>query len=167
MNTATGTKTTTTSVTRNPNRRGHCAVLAVLFAMGASAAQAATTLWVDHAAMPMSSNTGCGPSAGYTTIGAAVAVAGGGDIIQVCPGLYGENVSIPAAGLTINGGQAGNAVAGRVSGGPLESTVQGANPIGANPGFRINAANVIIDGFTVKNSITTGAAIGIDVKNAG
>src|SRR5438477_555168 len=82
MNTATGTKTTTTSVTRNPNRRGHCAVLAVLFAMGASAAQAATTLWVDHAAMPMSSNTGCGPNAGYTTIGAAASDTGGQSTAQ-------------------------------------------------------------------------------------
>jgi len=37
----------------------------------------------------------------------------------------------------------------------------GANPIGANPVITINAANVVVDGFTLKNPVTTGAAIGI------
>src|SRR5438105_5615977 len=143
MITATGTKTTTTSVTRNPNRRGHRAVLAVLFAMGALAAQA-DTLWVDPAASS-SPGTGCGILAEYKTIQAAVDAALPGDTIMVCKGMYYENVSIAKAGLIINGAQAGNAVAGRLSAGPLESTVHGANPIGANPVFKINAVNVTID----------------------
>jgi hypothetical protein len=86
--------------------------------------------------------------------------------INVAPGMYNENVTINRS-LTLNGAQAGNSVSTRISGGPFESTVKGLNPFGANPVIRVNAANVTIDGFTLKNPITTGAAIGIDVKNTG
>src|SRR5204862_8144987 len=50
--------------------------------------------------------------------------------INVAPGPYPENVTINRT-LTLNGAQAGMSVAGRISGGPLESTVTGPNPIGA------------------------------------
>ena len=86
--------------------------------------------------------------------------------INVAAGMYFENVTIGRS-LTLNGAQAGNPVAGRMSGGALESTVNGANPIGANPVITIKASNVRIDGFTLKNSITTGAAVGVDVKTGG
>jgi hypothetical protein len=102
------------------------------------------------------------PSAGYPTIQAAV-----DDptctTVSVAPGVYTENVSVPRA-LTLNGAQAGQPVGGRISGGPGESTVVGANPAGGNPVFAINAPSVTIDGFTIKNSVTTGAATGIQVK---
>jgi pectin methylesterase-like acyl-CoA thioesterase len=110
---ATGTKTINTSVTRNPNRRGYCAVLAVLFAMGTSAAQA-TIRWVDSAQLlPSQPGMGCSPNAGYNTIQAAVNAALAGDTIMVCAGTYPENVSIPTASLALKGAQAGNPVAGR------------------------------------------------------
>ncbi|HLW34508.1 MAG TPA: hypothetical protein VKS98_02510 [Chthoniobacterales bacterium] len=86
--------------------------------------------------------------------------------INVAAGPYSENVVVNYS-TTINGAQAGNSFSGRTSGGPAESTVQGLNPIGSNPVFTIKAANVVIDGFTIKNSITTGAAVGIDVKVSG
>jgi hypothetical protein len=107
----------------------------------------------------------CNVPVDYLTIQAAVNDPGCSTIV-VAPGAYAENVSIPRT-LTLNGAQAGNPVAGRVSGGPLESTVTGANPVGANPVITINAVNVHVDGFTLRNPVTTGAAIGIDVKTAG
>src|SRR2546429_8836936 len=100
MITATGAKTRTTSVTRNPNRRGHCAVLAILFAMGASATQA-TIRWVDPAAASSPPGTGCLTSAGYNTIQAAVSAASSGDTIMVCAGTYPENVLITTPSLTL------------------------------------------------------------------
>jgi hypothetical protein len=85
------------------------------------------------------------------------------DPIEVTAGLYVENVTIGRS-LTLNGAQAGISAPGRV--GP-ESIVQGANPLGSNPVIAINFANVVVDGFTLKNSVTTGAAIGIAVRGAG
>jgi hypothetical protein len=107
----------------------------------------------------------CNVPADYLTIQGAVNDAGC-STINVAAGTYLENVTIGRS-LTLNGAQAGNPVAGRISGGPLESTVSGANPIGANSVILVNAANVTIDGFTLKNAITTGAAIGITVKTPG
>jgi hypothetical protein len=106
----------------------------------------------------------CSVPSPYPTIQDAVN-DGSCTTINVASGMYAENVTINRS-LTLNGAQAGNPVAGRISGGPFESTVNGANPIGANPVITINALNVQIDGFTLRNSITTGAAIGIDVKTA-
>ena len=100
------------------------------------------------------------PSVPYPTIQSAASDPGCTEI-DVAAGPYSENVVVNNP-TTIKGAQAGVDARGRVG---LESTVSGANPIGANPVFKITAAGVTIDGFTVKNSITTGAAIGIDVKN--
>ncbi len=83
--------------------------------------------------------------------------------INVAPGGYVENVTIGRT-LTLNGAQVGNPAPGRVG---AESIVQGANPVGGNPVIKINAGNVRIDGFTLKNAITSGAAIGIQVRPAG
>src|ERR1043166_8827956 len=65
----------------------------------------------------------CNVPVDYLTIQAAVNDPGCSTIV-VAPGAYAENVSIPRT-LTLNGAQAANPVAGRVSGGPLESTVTG------------------------------------------
>jgi hypothetical protein len=102
------------------------------------------------------------PSPDYPTIQSAVDDTTCGTI-NVAPGVYTENVSIPRT-LTLNGAQAGQPVAGRTSGGPAESTVNGANPAGAHPVFLVDALSVTIDGFTVKNAVATGAAIGIQIK---
>jgi len=102
------------------------------------------------------------PTTGYPTIQSAV-----DDptctVIDVASGLYPENVTIPRS-LTLNGAQAGQAVSARTSGGPAEATVAGSDPSGAQPVFRISAPSVTIDGFTVKNTVTTGAATGVEIN---
>ena len=102
------------------------------------------------------------PSLAYPTIQSAVddPVC---TTINVAPGVYPENVTINRS-LTLNGAQAGQTVALRTAGGAMESTLQGANPTGSVPVILINAANVIVDGFTIRNSVTANAAIGIDIK---
>jgi pectin methylesterase-like acyl-CoA thioesterase len=111
----------------------------------AAACAAALTLGGGTARAAMACSV---PTPAYPTIQAAVNNPNCNPI-NVAAGAYFENVTIPRS-LTLNGAQAGNPVAGRISGGPLESTVNGANPIGSNPVITINAANVTIDGFTLK-----------------
>jgi len=79
-------------------------------------------------------------------------------IIDVAAGAYTENVTIDRT-LTLNGAQAGMAVAGRVN--PLtESTVTGMITIG----FPTAAPNVTIDGFSLTNP---GQSTGILIKTVG
>jgi hypothetical protein len=103
------------------------------------------------------------PTAGYPTIQSAVddptCTA-----INVAPGVYAENVTVPRT-VTLNGAQAGQPIADRNSGGPSESIVTGTNPAGPSPVFLINATGVTIDGFTVKNAVASGPAIGIQVNS--
>ena len=106
------------------------------------------------------------PSGAYPTIQTAASDPSC-NVIDVAPGTYNENVTVAFANTTINGAQAGVPVAGRTSGGPNESTVNGAAAIGAVPVFAIHAADVTIDGFTIKNSVTTGAAIGVAAQAGG
>lgn len=101
------------------------------------------------------------PTPGYLTIQAAVDDSAC-TTINVAPGVYPENVSIQRT-LTLNGSQAGQPVAGRISSGIAESTVQGANPTGSAPVILINAAHVTVNGLTLKNSVTANAAIGIEI----
>jgi hypothetical protein len=136
----------------SPSRRGLLAIVAALAAvltLGGGTAQAAT----------------CSvPSLAYPTIQAAVNDSSCNPI-NVAPGTYVENVAINRS-LTLNGAQAGNPVAGRTSGGPLESTVRGSATTGNVPVIKINASNVTVDGFSVTDpAVTAGAAVGIDVKN--
>ena len=71
--------------------------LSVLFVLTTAAllpwqtADAATTRWVGD----------CGHVASYATIQAAIAAATAGDTINVCPGVYTENVTIDKVGLTV------------------------------------------------------------------
>ena len=104
------------------------------------------------------------PSASYPTIQSAVddPVC---DTINVGPGVYTENVTISRS-LTLNGAQAGQAVAGRTSGGPGESIVVGADSAGS-PVFLIAAPNVTIDGFTIKNTASTNSATGVAITASG
>jgi hypothetical protein len=104
----------------------------------------------------------CSVPSDHPTIQAAVDDASC-SIVNVAPGLYPENVFISRA-VTLNGAQAGQPVAARISGSPAESTVQGANPTGSVPVILINAPNVTVDGFTVKNSVAANAAIGFQIK---
>jgi hypothetical protein len=102
------------------------------------------------------------PSVGYPTIQSAVddSVCA---TINVAPGVYNENLSIQRP-LTLNGAQAGQLVAGRIPGGITESTLRGANPTGSIPVITINATNVTVDGFTIRDSVTANAAIGVNIK---
>lgn len=102
------------------------------------------------------------PSVSYPTIQAAVDDATC-DTINVAPGVYAENISIGRP-LALLGAQTGQPVAARISGGPAESTIQGANPTASVPVILINADHVTVDGFTIKNSVTANAAIGIQLK---
>jgi hypothetical protein len=129
-----------------------------LAAFGAKTAEAAV-LVVDD-------NLGC-PDAAYSTIQSAVNAAAPGDTIEVCAGTYNENVTVNKAGLTLNGAQAGNPFAGRTFAGPTESTVDGVNVTAGIAAITITAADVTIDGFSVTNPVTSGAAFGITVKTGG
>jgi hypothetical protein len=90
--------------------------------------------------------------------------------INVAAGTYSESVNIPAAqaGLTINGAQTGNDDFTTRSANPAgESTVNGATPTGSVAVFTVDAANVTVNGFTIKNSVTLGAAHGVAVRGGG
>ncbi len=90
------------------------------------------------------------------------AVAANQDVMEVKTKVLGffAIVAAFATVLTFGGGTAQARVG-------AESIVQGANPIGGNPVIKINAGGVRIDGFTLTNAITSGAAIGIQVRPAG
>jgi hypothetical protein len=103
------------------------------------------------------------PSAGYPTIQAAVDDSTC-STINVAPGVYAENVVVARA-VTLNGAQAAQAVTGRTSGGPGESTVVGANPAGSQAVFTINGPSVTIDGFTITNNVAADAALGVQISS--
>ena len=107
----------------------------------------------------------CAVPGDYATIQAAVNDLGC-STINVGSGVYLENVTI-ARTVVLNGAQAGNAVAGRTFGSGSESTVTGVTLTGNFAVFTINGPNVRIDGFSITNSVTGGAAIGINIKVAG
>ena len=99
----------------------------------------------------------------YATIQGAASDSGC-NTINVAAGVYNESVAVNYS-TTINGAQANNNnFITRNANPAAESTVNGATPTGAVAVFTINAANVTINGFTVKNSVTGGAAMGITVR---
>jgi hypothetical protein len=135
------------------------AVAALVLLVGAPAAYAASTLYVDAA-------TGVdGPSCGAQgspcqTIDQAVSNAGSGDTIVVAAGTYDEFPGITQS-VTLEGAQAGNAgSAARASESPTtESVVQGMNVV--SPG-------VTIDGFSFDsggNQVTVGAVDDATIEN--
>jgi hypothetical protein len=117
---------------------GLLAAFAAVFALGGGTAQAAA----------------CTVPGNHATIQAAVNDPSC-DPINVAPGAYPENVTIPRT-LTLNGAQMGNAFAGRTFGSPFESTVAGL--------ITVQAAHVTIDGFSLTNP---GQNFGILIKTAG
>jgi hypothetical protein len=91
----------------------------------------------------------CNVPANYPTIQAAVN-APGCATIDVAPGSYTENVTIPRS-LTLRGAQAGrDARASRGS----ESVING----GAGPDVTISANSVTVDGFTLNGPVSQGTA---------
>jgi PKD repeat protein len=137
------------------------AVLGMLaFALAPPASATGTEHWVDPAAA--GSGTGCGTDAGFSTIQAAVAAATAGDTINVCPGTYAGPVTINKADLTLRGAKAGVPAgpdanpAGRGAG---ESVIEaaGANVINWSGAASVNTT---IDGFTIRNTVRHGLALG-------
>jgi parallel beta-helix repeat protein len=77
------------------------------------------------------------------TIGAAVAAARAGDVIQVCAGTYDEDVVLPPSKpLTLDG-----------IGGPV------INASGLDNGITVQASNSVVTGFTVEQAIGEGILI--------
>lgn len=126
-----------------------CAV-ALATALGATAVQAAV----------------CSVPGTHSSIQAA-AIDPSCATINVAAGVYNENVTVTHS-CDINGAQAGVPFSGRISGGPAESTVNSTSTTGSSATFTILAADVMIDGFTIRNNAnTTGAANGVVVKGVG
>jgi hypothetical protein len=94
-----------------------------------------TTHWVnDDAASYTAPGTSC-DDAGYSTVQAAVDAASPGDVVNVCPGTYTENVLMATSNVTVAS-----------TGGPFVTTVHGA----ANDDvFSIRVPDVTITGFTI------------------
>jgi hypothetical protein len=111
--------------------------VALLIGSGVIKAAAATTIVVDDNLVQC-------PTATFTSINAAVAVATAGDTIKVCAGTYNEVVQVNKT-LTILGAQA--TVDARTRTAPITSeSVVGSG----NGAFQILADNVVIDGFTIQ-----------------
>lgn len=109
-------------------------------------------LGTSHAASPVwVAPTGVGGGScatpDFNTISAAVAAASSGDVINVCPGTYAENVTIPVT-LTLNGANPG------IDG----SSARGTESI-VNGSFNVTANNVTIDGFSVNGPVGSSAII--------
>jgi hypothetical protein len=108
----------------------------------------------------------CSVPGDHATIQAAVTDVGC-DPINVTPGTYAENVLVSRS-VTINGSQAGNNDFATRSANPAgESIVRGVSATGPAAVFTIEAVDVTIDGFTIKNSIVLFAAMGITVRGGG
>src|SRR5262249_57828548 len=82
----------------------------------------------------------------FTTIGAAVAAAAPGDVINVADGTYNEFVTVNKT-LTLRGNQFGTDA--RASRAGLETVI---DQTGGQAGFNFTASNVVLDGFTIQNS---------------
>ncbi|MEO7836745.1 MAG: right-handed parallel beta-helix repeat-containing protein [Acidimicrobiales bacterium] len=88
------------------------------------------------------------PGAQVPTIQQAANAALPGDTIKVCAGTYLETVTVNKT-LIFKGAKAGIATATRTGAG--ESTVKGAGGV-SDIAFDVQANNVVIDGFTVKDA---------------
>jgi hypothetical protein len=88
------------------------------------------------------------PTAGFTTISAAVAAASAGDTIKVCAGIYPETVTVDKQ-LTIDGAKTGIDARKNRGGLATESVVDS-----LNGGFIIGSGvnGVTIDGFTIEGA---------------
>jgi hypothetical protein len=107
----------------------------------------------------------CNVPSDYTTIQSAVSDPGC-TTVNVAPGVYAENVNITHT-LTLNGAQAGNPISGRNFGSPSESALSGVDKTASIPVVNVDAANVVVDGFSITNSVTSGASQGVAISGNG
>jgi len=105
------------------------------------------------------------PGTSYPTIQSAVDDPNC-SVVNVAPGVYAENVTINRT-VTLNGAHSDQVIATRTSGGTTESILQGVNAAGPSAALMINAPSVIVDGFTIRNSVATSSAFGIIIQSAG
>jgi len=114
-------------------------------------------------------NPACTAATTYPTIQAAVTAAYPYDIIYVGPGKYNESVTINETGqsrdnLKLMGAQAGHDARFRQTYPSQESIVDATRT--GNSAIIVEAAYVVVDGFTVQNA-TQGNSTGIDLKGSG
>jgi hypothetical protein len=99
----------------------------------------------------------------FTTINAAIAVANPGDDINVADGTYGELVNINKS-VILRGNQFGVDARGRAA---TETIVNGN---AGTTSFWVNADDVVLDGFTVRDQTNVnqfGAGVWLDPSSAG
>ncbi len=96
----------------------------------------------------------------YPTIQSAIDAAAPGDVIEVAPGLYAENLLINKSPLHLKGAQAGADARGRMTGEPdpaLESVVVPASGIAVE--FASAAGTIVVDGFCFSSGPVAGEAV--------
>lgn len=129
------------------------AVAAVTLRLSEEAYATPTTHWVnDDASTYTAPGTSC-EEAGYATIQAAVDAASPGDIINVCPGTYSENVAITTNDLTVTS-----------TGGAAVTTVNAAVSAAV---FFIRALGVTLDGVTIVPAGFADGDLGVNVAVEG
>ena len=113
----------------------------------------AATIWVSPNAAGVAPGTSCN-NAGYATIQAAINTANAGDTVNVCPGIYNENITINKANLTVS--STGGAGVTIIKAAVIASVVT------------LTGVNATVDGFTL---VPAGSVakydIGVNVAIAG
>ncbi len=100
----------------------------------------------------------------FATIPAAVAAASPGSTILVCPGTYDDGQIVVDKSLTMLGARAGDPIADCQSRGQ-ESRVQASAGSGGTGAFWVQADDVVIDGFLIRNN--AGPGIQTDPSTSG
>lgn len=122
---------------------------------------AAWSNWSHAATLTVAKDNTVCPHATYTSIGAAVAAAGNGDQIEICPGLYPEQLQLTRP-ITLRGVNA-NGI-NRVLVQPTTMTNLGALPYQAVISA-VNTKDVVIEGLAIDASqnAVTGCTTGLSV----
>jgi hypothetical protein len=109
-----------------------------------------------------------GPAEAFVTIQAAIDAANPGDVIEVAPGLYAENLTVGKSPLTLSGARAGDAARGRVPGVPDPLTESVVAPVAGSALVLSSAAGTItVDGFSFEAPATApGGVVMVDAADA-
>lgn len=109
-----------------------------------------------------------GPGEAFVAIQAAIDAASPGDVIEVAPGLYPENLIVGKSPLTLKGARAGQTARGRVPGPPdplMESVV--APAAGAALVLSSAPGKITVDGFSFEAPATApGGVVMVDAADA-